>query len=221
MAGYYQQLQRSSNPNSLPAIRFVDTTNAEDIETKTPAVRGLVLRAEVTAPSSWRAAQHLDAWLKSHNLVGLAGVDTRAITRRIRELGAPKGCIVHFADNENTADVAALQGRAADWPGLEGMDLAAEVSCRQTYKWSQTNWALGRGYGDLGQARHRVVAVDFGAKHNILRCLASLGCDVTVVPANASAEDILGHDPDGIFLSNGPGDPAATGVYAVPTVKAL
>ena len=196
-------------------------TNPEDIETTTPAVRGLVLRAEVTEPSNWRAAQHLDAWLKSRGLIGLAGVDTRSITRRIRDLGAPKGCIVHFAAGEGDGALASLQAEAADWPGLEGMDLAAEVSCRQTYRWSETRWELGRGYGALEQPRHRVVAIDFGAKRNILRCLASLGCDVTVVPANASAEDILNHDPDGIFLSNGPGDPAATGVYAVPTVQTL
>ncbi len=196
-------------------------TNAEDIETTTPAVRGVVLRDEVTDPSSWRAAQHLDAWLKSHNLVGLAGVDTRAVTRRVRDGGAPKGCIVHFAENEDGTDVSAFQTKAKDWPGLEGMDLAAEVSCRQTYRWSETTWALGQGYGTLEQPRHRIVAIDFGAKRNILRCLASLGCDVTVVPADATPEDILGHNPDGIFLSNGPGDPAATGVYAVPTVQAL
>ena len=195
--------------------------NGEDIETTTPAVRGLVLRAAVTEPSNWRAAQHLDAWLKSHNLVGLAGVDTRAITGRIRDLGAPKGCIVHFAAGADTADVAGYQAKAADWPGLEGMDLAAEVSCRQTYRWSETPWALGQGYGSLGQAKHRVVAIDFGAKRNILRCLAGLGCDVTVVPASATAQEILGHRPDGIFLSNGPGDPAATGSYAVPTVQTL
>ena len=196
-------------------------TNPEDIETVTPAVRGVVLRAPVTEPSNWRAAQHLDAWLKSHNLVGLAGVDTRAITRRIRDLGAPKGCIVHFSEQDDPQSVSKFQDKAGDWPGLEGMDLAAEVSCTQTYRWSETTWALGQGYGSLGQAKHRIVAMDFGAKRNILRCLANLGCDVTVVPANATAAEILAHDPDGIFLSNGPGDPAATGVYAVPTIQTL
>ncbi len=200
--------------------------NPEDIETTTPAVRGLVLRAEITDPSNWRAAQHLDAWLKSHNLAGLAGVDTRAITARIRDIGAPKGCIVHYGDGAQgdgaqAPDLAALRGEAAAWAGLEGMDLAAEVSCRQTYRWSETRWAIGQGYGSLAEPRHKVVAVDFGAKRNILRCLASLGCDVTVVPADATAEDILNHQPDGIFLSNGPGDPAATGVYAVPTIRTL
>jgi len=199
-------------------------TNPEDIETTTPAVRGVVLRADITEPSNWRSAQHFDAWLKSHNLIGLAGVDSRAITRRVRDLGAPHGTIVHFSDGPDGptgVDLAACRKLAAEWPGLEGMDLAAEVSCRQTYRWAETRWALGQGYGKLSAPRHKVVAVDFGAKRNILRCLASLGCDVTVVPANASAEDILSHQPDGVFLSNGPGDPAATGVYAVPTLKKI
>ncbi|WP_340115621.1 glutamine-hydrolyzing carbamoyl-phosphate synthase small subunit [Pelagibius sp. 7325] len=192
-------------------------TNPEDIETVTPAVRGVVLRADITEPSNWRNVQHFDAWLKSHNLAGVAGVDSRAITRRIRDLGAPHGTIVHFPDGN--VDIEACRKMAAEWPGLEGMDLAAEVSCRQTYHWHETAWAPGHGYGRQATPRHKVVAIDYGAKRNILRCLASLGCDVTVVPADTSAEDILGHNPDGVFLSNGPGDPAATGVYAVPAIQ--
>ena len=193
--------------------------NPEDMETATPAARGAVLRADVTAPSNWRAVQPLDDWLRAQNLPGIAGIDTRALTRRIRDLGAPAGTLCHAPDG--ALDAAALQAASAAWPGLEGMDLAIEVSCRQTYQWQETRWTLGQGYGAQTAPRHHVVAVDFGAKRNILRCLASLGCQVTVVPANASAEDILRHQPDGIFLSNGPGDPAATGVYAVPTVRAL
>ena len=193
--------------------------NTEDIETLTPAARGVVLRSEITDPSNWRALQHLDGWLKGHNLTGIAGVDTRALTRRIRDLGAPNGCVAH--DPDGRLDPAALSAQAAAWPGLAGMDLAAEVTCRQTYHWDETRWHLGEGYGTLGKAEHHVVAIDYGAKRNILRCLATLGCRVTVVPADAPAEDILRHQPDGIFLSNGPGDPAATGRYAVPTVKAL
>ena len=193
-------------------------TNPEDIETITPAVRGVVLRADITDPSNWRNVQHFDAWLTSHNLVGLAGVDSRAITRRIRDAGAPHGTIVHFPDGKSV-DIEACRKQAADWPGLEGMDLAAEVSCRQTYHWDETNWELGQGYGTASAPKYKVVAVDYGAKRNILRCLATLGCDVTVVPADASAEDILSHNPDGVFLSNGPGDPAATGVYAVPAIQ--
>jgi carbamoyl-phosphate synthase small subunit len=193
--------------------------NPEDVETITPAARGCVLRAEVTGPSNWRAAQPFDAWLKSQNLIGIAGVDTRRVTRRIRESGAPTGALAHAPDGK--LDIAALQKKAADWPGLEGMDLAKDVSCTQTYQWDGSTWALGQGYGKLENPRFHVVAMDFGAKHNILRCLTALGCKVTVVPANATAEDVLGHEPDGIFLANGPGDPAATGEYAVPTIKAL
>ena len=193
--------------------------NPEDVETVTPAARGCVLRAEVTGPSNWRAAQPFDTWLKSQNLIGIAGVDTRRVTRRIRELGAPSGALAHAPDGK--LDIAALQKMAADWPGLEGMDLARDVSCTQTYEWDGSTWALGQGYGKLENPRFHVVAMDFGAKHNILRCLTALGCRVTVVPANASAEEVLAHEPDGIFLANGPGDPAATGEYAVPTIKAL
>jgi len=193
--------------------------NPEDVETTTPAARGCVLRAEVTGPSNWRAAQPFDAWLKSRNLIGIAGVDTRRVTRRIRELGAPTGALAHAPDGK--LDIAALQKKAADWPGLEGMDLAKDVSCTQTYQWDGSTWALGQGYGKLENPRFHVVAMDFGAKHNILRCLTALGCKVTVVPANASAQEVLSHEPDGIFLANGPGDPAATGEYAVPTIKAL
>lgn len=193
--------------------------NPEDVETITPAARGCVLRAEVTGPSNWRAAQPFDGWLKSQNLIGIAGVDTRRVTRRIRELGAPTGALAHAPDGK--LDIAALRKVAADWPGLEGMDLAKDVSCTQTYQWDGSTWALGHGYGKLENPRFHVVAMDFGAKHNILRCLTALGCKVTVVPANATADEVLGHEPDGIFLANGPGDPAATGDYAVPTIKTL
>ena len=197
--------------------------NPEDIETTTPASRGLILRADITHPSNWRATQHLDAWLKSHNLVGLAGVDTRRLTRLIRDSGAPTGVLCHAPDGK--FDVPALKKTAADWPGLEGMDLAKEVTCRQTYTWDETLWKIHEGYGALSAdpsgTRFRVVAIDYGAKRNILRALASAGCAVTVVPATASAEDVLRHRPDGIFLSNGPGDPAATGEYAVPVLKQL
>ena len=194
-------------------------TNPEDIETVTPAARGCVLRADITEPSSWRAAQHFDAWLKAQDLAGIGGIDTRALTRRIRDLGAPNGAIVHVPDG--SFDMASLQKAAEDWPGLEGLDLAREVSCAQTYDWRETAWALGRGYGALENAKRKVVAVDYGAKRNILRRLADLGCAVTVVPATATAEDIRRHEPDGVFLSNGPGDPAATGEYAAPTIESL
>lgn len=194
-------------------------TNPEDIETLTPAARGCALRADITLPSNFRAAQHLDAWLKSHNLVGVAGIDTRRVTRRIRDLGAPNGVVTHAPDG--AFDIPARIAEAEAWAGLEGMDLAKEVSCTQSYDWTETAWTLGQGYSALTEPRFKVVAVDFGAKRNILRCLASLGCAVTVVPATATAEDILRHEPDGVFLSNGPGDPAATGEYAIPAVQAV
>ncbi len=223
ITGYQEILSDPSYAGQIITFTFPHIgnvgANPEDIETTTPAARGLVLRADITEPSNWRSSQHLEGWLRSHNLIGLAGIDTRALTRRIRELGAPRGCIAHAPDG--ALDVAVLRKQAEAWPGLEGMDLAAEVSCRQTYAWEETRWALGQGFGRLVDPKHHVVAVDYGAKRNILRCLAALGCRVTVVPAKATVEEILGHQPDGVFLSNGPGDPAATGRYAVPVVQAL
>ncbi len=194
-------------------------TNAEDIETMTPAVRGCVLRAPMTEPANWRATQHLDRWLTSHNLVAVTGVDTRALTRRIRDGGAANAALIHMPDG--AIDANALQFMAERWPGLEGADLAIEVMCRQTYSWDETQWVLGAGYGQQSAPQHHVVALDYGAKRNILRCLANAGCRVTVVPGTASTDDILRHEPDGVFLSNGPGDPAATGKYAVPVIQDL
>ncbi|HYM02750.1 MAG TPA: glutamine-hydrolyzing carbamoyl-phosphate synthase small subunit, partial [Stellaceae bacterium] len=191
--------------------------NAEDIETTTPAARGLVLRADITAPSNYRAAQPFDGWLKSNGLVAIAGVDTRRLTRRIRDLGAPNGALCHAPDG--AVDIRDLALKARAWPGLEGMDLAKDVTCRQAYAWDETSWQLGRGYGRITAPRFHVVAVDYGAKRNILRMLATHGCRVTVVPATASGEDIMRHQPHGVFLSNGPGDPAATGEYAVPAIR--
>jgi carbamoyl-phosphate synthase small subunit len=223
MTGYQEILTDPSYAGQIITFTFPHIgnvgANPEDIETLTPAARGLVLRAEITEPSSWRAAQHLDAWLKAQGLVAIAGIDTRALTRHIRDLGAPQGCIAHAPDG--ALDSGALAAEAAAWPGLEGMDLAQEVTCRQSYDWDQTRWALGAGYGRLTEPKRHVIAVDYGAKRNILRCLASLGCRVTVVPADTSAADILRRRPEGVFLSNGPGDPAATGRYAVPVVKEL
>ncbi|MEQ8668354.1 MAG: glutamine-hydrolyzing carbamoyl-phosphate synthase small subunit [Rhodospirillales bacterium] len=192
-------------------------TNPEDMETITPAARGAVMRVDITDPANWRAAQHLDTWLKSHDLTAVTGVDTRRLTRLIRDGGAPNGVVAYKADGP--LDIPALVEQAKAFPGLEGMDLAKDVSCQQTYSWDTTTWKLGEGYGKQTAPKHHVVAVDFGAKQNILRCLAAEGCKVTVVPATATAEDILAHQPDGLFLSNGPGDPAATGEYAVPAVK--
>ncbi len=223
MTGYQEILTDPSYAGQIITFTFphIGNTgaNPEDIEALSPAARGLILRADITQPSNWRATRHLDDWLKSNGLVGLAGVDTRRLTRRIRDLGAPNGVIAH--DAKGVFDLDALRAKAAAWPGLKGMDLAKDVTCRQTYAWNEAAWTLGAGYSVQEKPRFHVVAMDFGAKHNILRCLAAAGCAVTVVPADTTAEEVMRHKPDGIFLSNGPGDPAATGVYAVPTIRAL
>jgi carbamoyl-phosphate synthase small subunit len=223
LTGYQEILTDPSYAGQIITFTFPHIgnvgTNEEDIETTTPAARGCILRATVTDPSSWRAIQHLDAWLKSMDMVGITGIDTRRLTRHIRDAGAPNGAIVNQPDMP--IKPAALRAAAADWPGLEGADLAKDVSCTQTYEWTETPWDLRDGYGALDKPARHVVAVDFGAKRNILRSLAGLGCRVTVVPAAASADDVLRHRPDGVFLSNGPGDPAATGKYALPMIQGV
>jgi carbamoyl-phosphate synthase small subunit len=229
MTGYQETLTDPSYAGQIITFTFphigIVGANPEDIEAITPAARGLVVKQDLTEPANWRATRHLDDWLKSHGVPGIAGIDTRALTIRIRDGGAPNGVICFPADGR--FDLAALQAQAAGWPGLEGMDLAKEVSCRQSYGWDETEWAwnpelyrsAAGGFGRQTAPKHKVVAVDYGAKRNILRCLAAAGCDVTVVPATATAEEILRHQPDGVFLSNGPGDPAATGEYAVPVIR--
>jgi carbamoyl-phosphate synthase small subunit len=223
ITGYQEILTDPSYAGQIITFTFPHVgnvgTNPEDIETATPVARGLILRGDITHPSNWRATQHLDDWLKSHNLIGISGVDTRRLTRLIRDSGAPTGVIHHAADRK--FDVIALRNTAAAWPGLEGIDLAREVTCRQTYYWNESLWVIHEGHGKQESSKYHVVAMDFGVKHNILRALASAGCKVTVVPATASAEEVLQHQPDGIFLSNGPGDPAATGEYAVPVIRQL
>ena len=224
MTGYQEIMTDPSFAGQIITFTFphIGNTGANDadIETTNPAALGLVLRADMTDPSNYRSQGHFDAWLKGHGLPGISGVDTRRLTRRIRDGGAPSGALCYQPDGE--IDLAALQAKAASWPGLEGMDLAGEVSCKQSYEWSETLWDFQPdGYGNQDAPKHHVVAMDFGAKRNILRNLAAHGCKVTVVPADASAEDVLRHEPDGIFLANGPGDPAATGEYAVPVIKAL
>jgi carbamoyl-phosphate synthase small subunit len=223
MTGYQEIMTDPSYAGQIITFTFPHIgnvgANPEDIETMTPAARGAVLASDITDPSNWRAAQHFDAWLKSHGLSAIAGIDTRALTRKIRDGGAPNGVIVHAKDG--IFDIPALTAEAEAWPGLDGMDLAKDVTCRQTYHWDETAWDLAKGYGKQEAPKLKVVAVDYGAKRNILRCLATAGFDVTVVPATASLEDILNHKPDGVFLSNGPGDPAATGEYAVPVIRQL
>jgi carbamoyl-phosphate synthase small subunit len=223
ITGYQEVLTDPSYAGQIITFTFPHIgnvgANREDVETTTPATRGLVLRTPITAPANYRAIQSLDTWLKHNGLIGISGVDTRRLTRRIRDLGPPNGAIAH--QPEGRLDIAELEAQALNWPGLEGMDLAKEVTCRQTYEWTETVWDREHRYRLQRNPRYHVVAVDYGAKRNILRMLAARGCRVTVVPATASAENVLHHRPDGIFLSNGPGDPAATGVYAVPVLREL
>ncbi len=178
-----------------------------------------MLRAPITPASNWRAAQGLDQWLKARGIIAITGVDTRALTTLIREKGMPNAVIAHAPDGK--FDLAALKREAAQWPGMVGLDLAKDVTCGQSYAWDETPWQWGQGYGRQETPRFHVVAIDYGLKRNILRELAGAGCRLTVVPATATAEEILERKPDGVFLSNGPGDPAATGIYAVPEIKKL
>ena len=223
MTGYQEILTDPSYAGQIitftfPHIGNVGTT-PEDLESRVPAARGCILKTNPTDPSNFRAMRTLDDWLATNSMIGICGLDTRALTRRIRDRGAPKGAII-FSENVKVDLAAALQA-AQDWPGLKGMDLAKAVSTPQTYTWNTGRWALGRGHGQVLETHKRVVAIDYGAKHNILRCLASQGCEVIVVPAQTSATDILSHKPDGVFLSNGPGDPAATAHYGVPIIQDL
>ncbi|RMH47146.1 MAG: carbamoyl-phosphate synthase small subunit, partial [Alphaproteobacteria bacterium] len=193
--------------------------NPEDEEAPAPVAEGMVVRWDPTAPSNWRSTEALEAWLLRHGRIGIAGVDTRRLTRAIRNQGAPHVALQH--DPQGNFDLEALIAAARDFPGLVGRDLAREVTCRQSYRWTSTRWQWPDGFGELEAPRHKVVALDYGAKRNILRCLASAGCEVTVLPATATADEVLAHDPDGVFLSNGPGDPAATGEYAVPMIREI
>ena len=221
MTGYQEILTDPSYAGQIITFTFphigIVGANPEDVETGTPVARGLVMREDMTEPSNWRAARTLDDWLKANDLPGISGVDTRQLTRRIRDTGAPSGVLIHAPDGQ--IDVPALAAEAAAWPGLEGMDLAGEVTTRQTYQWEDALWSLEDGYAAAPDPVHHIVAVDYGAKRNILRNLTALRCRVTVVPATATGEEILSHNPDGVFLSNGPGDPAATGAYAVAAIQ--
>ncbi len=223
LTGYQETLTDPSYAGQVITFTFPHIgnigANAEDIEATNVFARGLVVKQDITEPSNWRATQGLSDWLARHGVAGLSGVDTRALTMRIRDGGAPNGILAFPEDGR--FDLAALQAVASAWSGLEGLDLAKEVSCTQAYSWDETRWAWPDGYGRQTAPRHHVVAVDYGAKRNILRSLAAAGCRVTVVPATATAADILRHEPDGVFLSNGPGDPAATADYAVPAIQGV
>ena len=223
MTGYEEILTDPSYAGQIITFTFPHIgnvgANATDRERTHPAARGFVLRTAITAASNFRSEHHLDAWARTEGLIGLTGVDTRRLTRSIRDNGAPKGVICHPTDGR--FDLDTLQKTAQAWPGIEGMDLAKDVTAAKPYDWDETCWQLGKGHGRATAPRHHIVAIDFGAKWNILRALANAGARVTVLPATANAADILGRKPDGVFLSNGPGDPAATAKYAVPMLKEL
>ncbi len=227
MTGYQEILTDPSYAGQIITFTFphigIVGTNPDDGETTNPAgsagVRGCILRADLSEPSNYRAQSNLDAWLKTRGIVGMCGLDTRALTTLIRESGMPNAVIAH--NGAGDFDIEALRSEAANWPGIQGMDLAAEVTCGQSYSWDETRWAWDSGYGRQEAPKYHVVAIDYGLKSNILRSLASEGCKVTVVPASSTAEDVLARKPDGVFLSNGPGDPAATGAYAVPEIKKI
>ena len=227
ITGYQEILTDPSYAGQIITFTFPHIgnvgVNGEDTETSNLAsrsgVRGCVLRAGITEPSSWRAVEHLDRWLAQRNIIAIAGVDTRALTALIREQGMPNAVIAH--DRAGTFDLARLRSEAKLWPGLVGLDLVPEVTAGQSYTWDEMRWAWGKGYRPQQAPELHVVAIDYGLKRNILRCLASAGCRVTVLPATAKASEVLERKPDGVFLSNGPGDPAATGEYAVPEIRKL
>ena len=226
MTGYQEVLTDPSYAGQIVTFTFPHIgnvgTNDDDSETTnlaaSAAVRGLVVKAAITEPANYRNSKHFDKWLKARGIIGLSGIDTRELTNLIRDKGMPNGVIAHNAKGK--FDFKKLAKMAADWPGLEGMDLAKDVSMTQRMEWDEKLWDWGNGYTTATGGK-RVVAIDYGLKRNILRCLTSAGCDVTVVPATTSAEAILAMKPEGIFLSNGPGDPAATGEYAVPEIRKL
>ena len=221
MTGYQEIMTDPSYAGQVVTFTFPHVgnvgVNPEDDETGDPVAAGMVVKWMPTDPSNWRAAQPLSEWLGARGRIAIGGVDTRRLTRAIRQAGAPHVALAHDPDGQFDTDALVAAARA--FAGLEGMDLAKDVTCAQSYRWNEMRWAWPQGYSPQKNPEFRVVAVDYGAKRNILRCLASAGCDVTVLPASATADEVLAHNPDGVFLSNGPGDPAATGAYAVPMIK--
>ena len=221
MTGYQEIMTDPSYAGQVVTFTFPHIgnvgVNTDDDEADRSHAAGMVVRWDPTEPSNWRAASRLSDWLTRQGRIGIGGLDTRRLTRAIRQQGAPHIALAH--DPEGRFDIEALVAAARAFPGLKGADLAREVTCAQSYRWDETRWAWPDGFGRRTAPGPRVVAIDYGAKRNILRCLASAGCEVTVLPATATAQDVLDRDPQGLFLSNGPGDPAATGEYAVPMIR--
>jgi len=223
MTGYQEIMTDPSYAGQVVTFTFPHIGNVgvtpEDDETADPVAAGLVVKWDPTEPSNWRAVENLVGWLEKRGRIGVGGIDTRRLTRAIRQQGAPHVAIAHNPDG--VFDIEALVKKARDWKGLVGLDLAKDVTCAQSYSWDEQRWAWPEGYTRREGPGFKVVAIDYGAKRNILRCLASAGCDVTVLPASATAEEVLALNPEGVFLSNGPGDPAATGTYAVPMIQGV
>lgn len=226
LTGYEETLSDPSYAGQIITFTFphIGNVGANEVDTETlkPFSLGLITRQNPTESSNWRSETSLDEWLKKHNLPGIYGIDTRALTRHIRDNGAPRGVLCHRKDGQ--FDIEALQEKARGWNGLAGADLAKDVTCKKTYEWTSSRWAMDadlEAQSPLPADAPHIVAIDYGAKHNILRCLVSSGARVTVVPATTSLDNILALAPAGVFLSNGPGDPAATGVYAVPVIQGL
>ena len=224
MTGYQEIMTDPSYASQIVTFTFPHIGNTgitpEDDEAPDPVASGIVVRWDPTEPSNWRAAGDLADWMARRGRIGIGGVDTRRLTRAIRQQGAPHVVLSH--DPQGNFDIAAMVAKARDWTGLVGLDLARDVTCRQSYRWDQGAWEWGKGFGTSPEPKpFKVVALDYGAKRNILRSLVAFGADVTVLPATATAEEVLAHDPEGVFLSNGPGDPAATGAYAVPMIQGL
>ncbi|MCZ0961533.1 glutamine-hydrolyzing carbamoyl-phosphate synthase small subunit [Paracoccus benzoatiresistens] len=224
MTGYQEIMTDPSYASQIVTFTFPHIGNTgitpEDDEAPDPVASGIVVRWDPTVPSNWRAAGDLPDWMARRGRIGIGGVDTRRLTRAIRQQGAPHVVLAH--DPDGNFDIAAMVAKARNWSGLVGLDLARDVTCRQSYRWDQGAWEWGKGFGASPEQKpFKVVALDYGAKRNILRSLVAFGADVTVLPATATAEEVLAHEPEGVFLSNGPGDPAATGAYAVPMIRDL
>ncbi len=223
MTGYQEIMTDPSYAGQIVTFTFPHIGNTgttdEDDETTDPVAEGMIVKWDPTEPSNWRATSDLTTWLTRRGRIGMGGLDTRRLTRAIRQQGAPHVALAH--DPAGKFDIGALVAAARSFRGLVGLDLARDVTCAQSYHWDEMRWAWPQGYVRQSAPVHRVVAIDYGAKRNILRCLASSGCDVTVLPATATADDVLALNPDGLFLSNGPGDPAATGAYAVPMIRGV
>ncbi len=221
MTGYQEIMTDPSYAGQIVTFTFPHIGNTgitlEDDESADPVAAGMVVKWDPTTPSNWRATGDLQSWLANRGRIGVGGIDTRRLTRAIRQQGAPHAALAH--DPDGNFDLEALVACARNFAGLEGLDLAKDVTCAQSYTWNEMRWAWPEGYAPRATPGRKVVAIDYGAKRNILRCLASAGCDVTVLPASATAEQVFSHNPEGVFLSNGPGDPAATGAYAVPMIR--